>query len=167
MNGTNRWSHVYILSFLVLYHFRYKNVFRTRIWMSSGSRSFFYSFSTKQSFSSMNIHIGNRLVPNMRNTDTFPLQLKSSWWHIDGYTITVTSYDRRGVSNHRPLDCVSNSLFRLTTMKTSKGPHQWLWCFHPLCHVSIFSISFCPVSVTNRVSTDWKNCTTNCRVPDE
>ena len=37
----------------------------------------------------------------------------------------MTSRDKHGVSNHRRLGCLFNSLFKLTTNGTTKAPHHW------------------------------------------
>ena len=43
-------------------------------------------------------------------------------YHVNcSSTITLTSHDRRGVSNNQSLDCLSNSLFKLTSKETSKA----------------------------------------------
>ena len=72
-------------------------------------------------------HFGNESIPKIRHSGTFLLQAKLYGLDIVGYIITVTSHDRRGVSNHKPLDFLSSSLFRLTKKETSKVRIRWLW----------------------------------------
>ena len=74
-------------------------------------------------------------------------KMTSSWGSIDlcwckcrvetpydtVYYITVSSNDRHGVANHRSIECLFNSLFRLTTKKHQsshycpfvRGIHRW------------------------------------------
>ena len=70
----------------------------------------------------------------------FETPSRSFWRHCNGYSFvtfhsththlksiqqtTVASHQRRGVSNYLQLDCLFNSLFRLTAMK-HKAPHYW------------------------------------------
>ena len=91
-------------------------------------------------------------------TGEFPAQMASNmenvsiWWRHHGHwellharcwnfriasiyaLITLTSHDRRGVSNYKQLDCLFNSLFRSTKLKyqssfllTHWGSVQWQW----------------------------------------
>ena len=42
------------------------------------------------------------------------------------YSITVTSHEHHGISNHQQLECLFNSLFMLNMDKTKKSFHHWL-----------------------------------------
>ena len=49
-------------------------------------------------------------------------------WLVDYTLITVTSHERHGVSNHRQLDCLFNSLYGPTANTNTKALHYTLRC---------------------------------------
>ena len=71
---------------------------------------------------------GNECLRNVgKSTNCWSMLVVSSFSHGDktlsiglGKHITVTSRDRHSVSNHQKLDCLSNSLFRVTLKQISR-----------------------------------------------
>ena len=88
--GSNSQSYVYILSFFVAILFEVQC----------------YPGSPRSSFISMNKHISYELVPKIRNSGTFPLQLKLYTLDIIVYIITVTSH-----LNFHPWKCLARIAF--------------------------------------------------------
>ena len=90
-------------------------------------------------------------------------------------SITVTSHKSHGVSNHRQLDCLFHTVFRLTTQKTSElyitdllwgGIHQWLstqrasnresvsmsWRHHVTCVRFVYALIFLGSNLSTRTA---------------
>ena len=72
-------------------------------------------FCIRDDFSTQSIYLYVDVIPKPR----LIFQTRLKFW-VKSLSITVTSREFHGGSNHGQLDCLFNSLFRVTTEKTSK-----------------------------------------------